>query len=99
MVESEEGWLYGSGTSRLQRSKEGEISLQLFSDQNSRWYQVKRILVPQRENAIVNRLNKTKVEKFPDLMMEREELLKSVRKKEQAVRLERVRLPISSLCW
>ena len=52
--------------------------------------QVKRILVPQRENPIVNRLNKTKVEKFPDLAMEKEERLKSLRKKEQAAKLERV---------
>jgi len=50
---------------------------------------VKRILVPQRENPIVNRLNKTKVEKFPDLQMEREEKLKVLRKKEQAAKLER----------
>jgi len=50
---------------------------------------VKRILVPQRENTIVNRLNKTKVEKFPDLQMEREEKLKVLRKKEQAAKLER----------
>ncbi|KAL2073352.1 hypothetical protein VTL71DRAFT_10676 [Oculimacula yallundae] len=50
---------------------------------------VKRILVPQRENPIVNRLNKTRVEKFPDLAMEREELLKAVRKKDQAARLIR----------
>jgi hypothetical protein len=52
--------------------------------------QVKRILVPQRENPIVNRLNKTKVEKFPDLQMEREEKLKVMRKKEQTAKLERV---------
>lgn len=52
--------------------------------------QVKRIIVPQRENPIVNRLNKTKVEKFPDLGMEREEKLKALRKKDQASKLERV---------
>lgn len=52
--------------------------------------QVKRILVAQRENPIVNRLNKTKVEKFPDLAMEKEERLKSLRKKDQAAKLERV---------
>ncbi|KAI1008164.1 hypothetical protein K3495_g75 [Podosphaera aphanis] len=51
--------------------------------------QVKRVLVPQRENAIINRLNKTKVEKFPDLQMVREEILKAARKKDQAARLER----------
>ncbi|KUJ18096.1 DUF814-domain-containing protein [Mollisia scopiformis] len=50
---------------------------------------VKRILVPQRENPIVNRLNKTKVEKFPDLAMEKEEILKALRKKDQAAKLER----------
>ena len=38
----------------------------------------------------MNRLNKTKVEKFPDLQMEREEKLKVVRKKEQAAKLDRV---------
>jgi len=52
--------------------------------------QVKKILVAQRENPIVNRLNKTKVEKFPDLAMEREEKLKALRKKDQAAKLERV---------
>ena len=52
--------------------------------------QVKRILVAQRENPIVNRLNKTKVEKFPDLAMEKEERLKLMRRKDQAAKLERV---------
>lgn len=51
---------------------------------------MKKILVAQRENPIVNRLNKTKVEKFPDLAMEREERLKAARKKDQAAKLERV---------
>lgn len=53
-------------------------------------FQVKRVLVPQRENAIINRLNKTKLEKYPDLAMEREEKLKAVRKRDQAARLDRV---------
>jgi len=52
--------------------------------------QVKKILVIQRENPIVNRLNKTKVEKFPDLQMEKEERLKTLRKKDQKARDERV---------
>jgi len=60
----------------------GQVS---FKDQRK----VKKILVPQRENPIVNRLNKTKIEKFPDLQMEKEEKLKSLRKKDQASRLER----------
>ena len=51
---------------------------------------MKKILVPQRENPIVNRLNKTKLEKFPDLQLEREEKLKNLRKKDQAAKLERV---------
>ncbi|PSS20539.1 hypothetical protein M430DRAFT_120410 [Amorphotheca resinae ATCC 22711] len=50
---------------------------------------VKRILVPQRENPIVNRLNKTRVEKFPDLYTEREEKLKAMRKRDHAAKLER----------
>src|SRR5579859_4643887 len=54
--------------------------------------QVKKILVPQRENPLVNRLNKTKIEKFPDLALEKEEKLKALRKKDQAARLERVSL-------
>lgn len=45
---------------------------------------VKRILVPQRENPIVNRLNKTKVERKPDLQQEREDRLKELRRRDQA---------------
>lgn len=40
----------------------------------------KRVLIPVRKNAIVNRLNKTKVEKFPDLRAEKEVDLKDKRK-------------------
>lgn len=54
---------------------------------------VKRVLVPQRENAIVNRLNKTKVEKFPNLLQEKEDRLKELRKREKAAQLERVSFP------
>lgn len=54
---------------------------------------VKRYLVPQRENAIVNRLNKTRIEKTqPDLFQEKEDHLREIRKKEQAARQERVRV-------
>ncbi|KAL7791579.1 hypothetical protein V8C37DRAFT_382143 [Trichoderma ceciliae] len=55
----------------------GQVS---FHDQRK----VKRILVPNRENPIVNRLNKTKVEKKPDLKAERDDMLKELRKREQA---------------
>lgn len=52
--------------------------------------QVKRILVPQRENPIVNRLNKTKVERKPDLQQEREDRLKELRRRDQAAQQLRV---------
>ena len=52
---------------------------------------VKRILVPARENPIVNRLNKTKVEKKPDLQQERDDRLKELRSREQLAQLARVR--------
>ncbi|KAK0651283.1 hypothetical protein B0T16DRAFT_403526 [Cercophora newfieldiana] len=55
----------------------GQVS---FKDQKK----VKRILVAQRENPIVNRLNKTKVEKHPDLRQEKEDRLKELRKRDQA---------------
>lgn len=54
--------------------------------------QVKRVLVPQRENPIVNRLNKTKVEKKPDFKQEKDDRLKELRRRDQAARLQRVRL-------
>lgn len=60
----------------------GQVS---FKDQKK----VKRILIAQRENAIVNRLNKTKVEKHPDLREEKEQHLKELRKKDQAAVLAR----------
>lgn len=61
----------------------GQVS---FKDQKK----VKRLIIPQRENAIVNRLNKTKVEKYPDLRQEKEDRLKELRKKDQAALLARV---------
>ncbi|KAK3314958.1 hypothetical protein B0H66DRAFT_564063 [Apodospora peruviana] len=60
----------------------GQVS---FKDQKK----VKKILVPQRENAIVNRLNKTKVEKYPDLRQEKDDRLRELRKKDQAAQLAR----------
>ncbi len=53
---------------------------------------VKRVLIAQRENAIVNRLNKTRVEKTqPDLFKEKEDHLRQLRKRDQAAKQERVR--------
>ncbi|OAL54327.1 DUF814-domain-containing protein [Pyrenochaeta sp. DS3sAY3a] len=50
-----------------------------FKDQRK----VKRIHVVQRENPIVNRLNKTKVEKFPDLREEKEARLGELRRRDR----------------
>ncbi|RDL39036.1 DUF814-domain-containing protein [Venustampulla echinocandica] len=67
--------------------KDGSMAVGQVSFKDPR--KVKRILVAQRENPIVNRLNKTKEEKYPDLQMEKEEILKALRKKDQASRLDR----------
>ncbi|KAI9794823.1 MAG: hypothetical protein M1816_002951 [Peltula sp. TS41687] len=50
---------------------------------------VKRILVEKRENTIVNRLNKTKEEKFPDLRLEKENRLRELRRRDQAAQQQR----------
>jgi hypothetical protein len=63
--------------------------------------QVKRIHVATRENPIVNRLNKTKVEKFPDLREEKEQRLRELRKRDQSTQQARVSLscsPVSTPC-
>ena len=52
--------------------------------------QVKRCLVDQRENAVVNRLNKTKTENFPDLREEKECRLKELRQRDRETQLKRV---------
>jgi len=67
--------------------KDGSMAVGQVSFKDPR--KVKRIIVPQRENPIINRLNKTKIEKYPDLQMEKEERLKALRKRDQASRLER----------
>lgn len=46
--------------------------------------QVKKVHVETRQNVVVNRLNKTKVERYPDLAKEKEDALREVRKKDQA---------------
>ncbi|EHY54538.1 Coiled-coil domain-containing protein 25 [Exophiala dermatitidis] len=47
---------------------------------------VKKVHVAARQNPIVNRLNKTRVEKFPDLQAEKEADLKEKRKAERIQR-------------
>jgi hypothetical protein len=59
--------------------------------------QVKRIHVEQRENPIVNRLNKTKVEKFPDLREEREARRAELRKRDQGALQTKVSLPYHAM--
>ncbi|PTB45991.1 hypothetical protein M441DRAFT_63307 [Trichoderma asperellum CBS 433.97] len=66
--------------SNLKKDGSMDVGQVSFHDQRK----VKRILVPNRENPIVNRLNKTKVEKKPDLKAEKDEMLKQLRAKEQA---------------
>lgn len=51
---------------------------------------VKRVYVQKRENVIVNRLNKTKVEKYPDLRQERQDRDRELRKKGQKLRQDKV---------
>lgn len=47
---------------------------------------VKKVHVPVRQNPIVNRLNKTREEKFPDLREEREQDQRQKRKVERIAR-------------
>lgn len=49
---------------------------------------VRKVFVPARENAIVNRLNKTRVARTPDLRTEKEEYLKKKQREERKVRDE-----------
>ncbi|KAM0334477.1 hypothetical protein ACHAQA_001505 [Verticillium albo-atrum] len=67
--------------------KDGSMATGQVSFKDPR--KVKRILVPQRENPIVNRLNKTKVEMKPDFAQEREDRLKELRQRDQAAMLIR----------
>ncbi|CAD0040877.1 unnamed protein product [Aureobasidium pullulans] len=55
-----------------------------FKDQKK----VKRVYVAKRENPIVNRLNKTKVEKFPDFRQEKEDRARDLRKKDRTAKEE-----------
>lgn len=51
---------------------------------------VKKVLVKQRENPIINRLNKTKVEKHPDLKQEKDDRLRELRKRDTSAQQARV---------
>lgn len=50
---------------------------------------VRKVFVKQRENAVINRLSKTRVERFPDLRAERQARDQGVRAREaEAARLK-----------
>lgn len=68
--------------------KDGSMDVGQVTFHNQR--KVKRVLVPARENPIVNRLNKTKVERKPDLKEEKEDRQKELRKRDQASMQQRV---------
>lgn len=72
--------------SNLKKDGSMDVGQVSFHDQKK----VKRILVPQRENPIVNRLNKTKEEKHPDLKQEKDDHLRELRKRDQAAQQQRV---------
>ncbi|KAK7920370.1 hypothetical protein PG985_008392 [Apiospora marii] len=62
--------------------KDGSMAVGQVSFKDPR--KVKRVLVPERENAVVNRLNKTKVERHPDLRQEKEDRQKELRKRDNS---------------
>lgn len=68
--------------------KDGSMAVGQVSFKDPR--KVRKILVAQRENPVVNRLNKTKVEKQPDLLQEREDRLHELRKRDQVAQQARV---------
>lgn len=51
---------------------------------------VRRVYVQQRENAIINRLNKTREEKHPDLRAEKAEREKDIRRRERIAAQDKV---------
>ncbi|CAI7592803.1 unnamed protein product [Penicillium pancosmium] len=68
--------------------KDGSMATGQVSFHNQKL--VRKILVRERENAIVNRLNKTRIEKFPDLRSEKEEAAKKKRHSERKSRDQRM---------
>ncbi|KLU91200.1 coiled-coil domain-containing protein 25 [Magnaporthiopsis poae ATCC 64411] len=71
--------------SNLKKDGSMDVGQVSFHDQKK----VKRILVPQRENPIVNRLNKTKEERHPDLKQEKDDHLRELRKRDQSAQQQR----------
>ncbi|KAE8147091.1 hypothetical protein BDV25DRAFT_161117 [Aspergillus avenaceus] len=61
--------------------KDGSMATGQVSFHNQKL--VRKVFVRLRENVIVNRLNKTRVEKFPDFRADKEEYLKKKQKEER----------------
>ena len=53
--------------------------------------QVRKVHIEKRVNEIINRINKTKLEKFPDLAAKKAEFEKEERRKEKIALQEKVR--------
>ena len=66
-----------SNLKKLSRMEVGQVG---FHDPKL----VKKCKVEKKKNEIVNRLNKTKTESFPDLAMERDEYDKELREEKKA---------------
>ncbi|WVQ78409.1 hypothetical protein IAT38_000495 [Cryptococcus sp. DSM 104549] len=69
--------------------KTGDMAIGQVSFHNDK--KVKRVHVQSRDNAIVNRLNKTKIEKEVDHESERQERLREEGRKKKAEAIERAR--------
>jgi len=52
--------------------------------------EVRKVHIEKRINEIINRLNKTRLEKFPDLAVEKAEFEKEERQKEKMALQEKV---------
>jgi len=98
LVELEKDRRYGCGTSGILQQQDGEISLFLssspsitgeFGQPEPEIKQVKKFRVEKKVNEIINRLEKTKIEKHPDLMAEKEEKLEQERQHQKKLAKER----------
>ncbi|KAI5285116.1 hypothetical protein KEM52_002590 [Ascosphaera acerosa] len=67
--------------------KTGDMATGQVSFHNAK--QVRKVFVAQRENPIVNRLNKTRAERYPDLAAEKEAHLAALRRAERKQREDR----------
>ncbi|KAK8086323.1 JLP2 DnaJ-Like Protein 2 [Apiospora phragmitis] len=83
----QEGQRDGHLHALVEPKKDGSMAVGQVSFKDPR--KVRRVLVPERENAVVNRLNKTKVERHPDLRQEKEDRQKELRKRDNSAQQAR----------